>query len=191
MRTLGRRLFPALVVLVMTAVFLIPETACAQPNDYRIGPDDVLDVVVWDNIALSRTVPVRPDGRISLPLLNDVMVAGLTPMELRKELVSRLALYTPAPEVSVIVREVHSFKVSVVGQVKTPGRYDLKGRTTVLDLLATAGPFTDFAAPRRIFVIRTNELGSARIPFNYDKVVAGEAKHANFVLQPGDIVVVP
>ncbi len=112
-------------------------------------------------------------------------------MELREELVRRLGRYMQAPEVSVIVREVHSFKASIVGQVKAPGRYDLKGRTTVLDLLATAGPFSDFAAPRRIFVMRTNGHGVVRIPFNYYKVLAGDAEHVNFVLEPGDIVVVP
>src|SRR2546430_4986424 len=113
--------------------------------DYRIGPEDVLDIAVWHNEAMSRTVPVRPDGKISLPLLNEVQAAGLTPPQLRDVLMKRLTDYMPSPEVSVIVREVHSFKVSVIGEVKTPGRYELNSPATVLDVLAQAGPFTDFA----------------------------------------------
>src|SRR3989442_4697324 len=118
--------------LVVTAVTLLIVAGFAaaqeQPKgrpgageagwEYRIGPEDVLDIAVWNNTALSRTVPVRPDGKISLPLLNDVQAAGLTPMQLRDVLIKKLAEYTPTPEVSVIIREVHSFKVSVIGEVK-------------------------------------------------------------------------
>src|SRR5213593_908847 len=111
----------------------------APPEEYRIGPEDVLYVAVWKNEAMSREVPVRPDGMISLPLLNDVQAAGLTPMQLREVLMRRLAEYIPTPEVSVIVQEVRSSKISILGEVVHPGRYDLKGRTTVLDLLALAG----------------------------------------------------
>src|SRR5439155_12577472 len=115
----------------------------AEANgEYRVGPADQLDIAVWNNPAISRTMPVRPDGKISLPLLNDVQAAGLTPAQLRDVLMKRLTDYMPSPEVSVIVREVHSFKVSVIGEVKTPGRYELKSRATVLDVLAQAGPFT-------------------------------------------------
>src|SRR6266516_2638912 len=117
-----------------------------EQGDYRIGPEDVLDVAVWNNTDITRTVPVRPDGKISLPLLNDVEAAGLTPMQLRERLTHSLAGYIPAPTVSVIVREVHSFKVTVIGEVKTPGRYELKSRSTVLDVLAMAGGLTQFAA---------------------------------------------
>jgi polysaccharide export outer membrane protein len=109
-------------------------TALANSNaldtaaEYQIGPEDVLDISVWKNPELSRTVPVRPDGKVSLPLLNDFRVAGLTPSDLREQLVSRLSDFVPTPEVSVIVREVHSRKVAVVGAVKTAGRYELKSR---------------------------------------------------------------
>jgi polysaccharide biosynthesis/export protein len=98
----------------------------AERPDYRIGPEDVLEVSVWKNEAMSQTVPVRPDGMISLPLLNDVPAAGMTPMELKELLAKRLSEYMPSPEVSVIVREVRSFKVSVIGEVAHPGRYELK-----------------------------------------------------------------
>ena len=160
-------------------------------GDYNIGPEDVLDIAVWNNTAISRTVPVRPDGKISLPLLNDVQAAGLTAMQLRGVLTKKLAEYVPTPEVSVIVREVRSFKVSVIGEVKTPGRYELKSRATVLDVLAQAGPFSDFASRARIFVLRLNGTTMKRIPFNYNKVIAADGEAENFLLQPGDIVVVP
>jgi polysaccharide export outer membrane protein len=165
--------------------------AAAADGEYRIGPEDLLDIAVWNNTAISRTVPVRPDGKISLPLLNDVQAAGLSPAQLRDVLMKRLADYMPSPEVSVIVREVHSFKVSVIGEVKTPGRYELKSRATVLDVLAQAGPFTDFASRARIFVLRSNGTAVKRIPFNYNKVVSSDPSDGNFYLQPGDIVVVP
>ena len=160
-------------------------------GEYRIGPEDVLDIAVWNNTTISRAVPVRPDGWISLPLLNDVQAAGLTPMQLRDILAKRLAAFMPSPEVSVIVREIKSFKVAVIGEIKTPGHYELKSRTTVLDILAKAGPFSDFAARRRIVVLRLNGQAMKRIPFNYDKVIAADGEHENFFLQPGDIVVVP
>src|SRR5438445_8821420 len=99
-----------------------------EQGDYKIGPEDVLDVAVWNNTAISRTVPVRPDGKISLPLLNDVQAAGLTPMQLRDVLTKKLVEYVPAPEVSIIVREVRSFNVSVIGEIRAPGRYELTSR---------------------------------------------------------------
>ena len=165
--------------------------AAAVDGEYRIGPEDLLDISVWNNTAISRSVPVRPDGKISLPLLNDVQAAGLSAMQLRDALTKKLAEYVPTPEVSIIVREVRSFKVSVIGEIKTPGRYELKSRATVLDVLAQAGPFSDFASRARIFVLRLNGTTMKRIPFNYNKVIAADGEAENFLLQPGDIVVVP
>ncbi len=165
--------------------------AAGMPGEYKVGPDDVLDIAVWNTPTLSRVVPVRPDGKISLPLLNDVPVAGLTPMQLKDVLAKRFAEFVPTPEVSVIVREVRSFNISVVGEIRNPGRYELRGRTTVLDALAKAGPFTDFASRGKIVVLRPNGAATKRIPFNYSKVIAADGEHENFVLQPGDIVVVP
>src|SRR3989442_4359067 len=124
---LSKLLREALVVLSLGAALLsAPETVSAQPSDYLIGPEDMLDISVWNNTAMSRTVPVRPDGKISLPLLNDMQAAGLTPMQLRNALSKKLEEYIPTPEVSVIVKEVHSFKVSVVGEVKKPCRHELQ-----------------------------------------------------------------
>lgn len=158
---------------------------------YRIGPEDVLQISVWNNEAMSRTAPVRPDGKISLPLLNDVAAAGLTPMELRERLMQRLVEYMPHPEVSVIVTEVRSFKVSVIGQVPKPDRYELKSAATVMDVLALAGGFTEFASRSRIVVIRANGQKTERIPFDYEKVRTGDPKQVNFNLRPSDIVLVP
>src|SRR3989441_4297459 len=158
------------------------------PDAYRIGPEDVLQVAVWKNEAMSRTVPVRPDGKISLPLLNDVQAAGLTALELREVLASKLAEYMPSPEVSVIVSDVRSFKVSVMGEVARPGRFELKSWTTVVDALALAGGFTQFATRSRIIILHPDGATMKRIPFNYNKL-AGEQE--NFYLRNGDIVLVP
>lgn len=160
-------------------------------SDYKIGPEDLLDVSVWNNAALSRTAPVRPDGKISLPLLNDIQAAGLTPMQLRDVIVKKLVEYMPNPEVSVIVREVNHFKVSVLGEVKKPGRYDFRSDATVLDAIALAGGFNDFAARSKIMILRNNGGATKRIPVNYNRIVAASAEQDNFVLQPGDIVLVP
>jgi polysaccharide biosynthesis/export protein len=159
-------------------------------DSYRIGPEDVLDISVWNNTAISRVVPVRPDGKISLPLLADVQAAGLTPAELRDVLDRMLVTYMATPEVSVIVREVHSFKVSVLGQVKTPGRYELRNRATVLDVLALAGGFNDFANKSRILILRQDGRILRRFSFNYGGLVSGEDTRQDLFLQPGDVVVV-
>jgi polysaccharide export outer membrane protein len=167
------------------------EGTAADLPGYRIGPEDVVQISVWGNEAVSRTAPVRPDGRISLPLLNDVQAAGLTPMELRQELSRRLGEYMPQPEVAVSVTEVRSFKVSVIGAVGKPGRYELKSRTTVIDVLAMAQGFTEFAARSRVVVLRSEGSGVDRLAFDYDKVASGIAGHTNFYVHAGDIVLVP
>ncbi|HSB60171.1 MAG TPA: polysaccharide biosynthesis/export family protein, partial [Vicinamibacteria bacterium] len=169
----------------------LADAASREPLGYRIGPEDVLQVAVWKNETLSRTVPVRPDGMISLPLLNDVQAAGLTPMELRDALVKKLVEYTPSPEVSVIVAEVHSFKVSVVGAVERPGRFDTRTWVTVLDALALAGGFTEFADRSRVVVLRAEGGATRRIPFDYTRLDREKDAQPNFHLCPGDIIVVP
>lgn len=172
----------------------------SEPNDYRIGPEDILQINVWQNAELSRTVPVRPDGKISLPLVNDVQAGGLTPMQLRDVLKEKLAEYVPAAEISVIVGDVQSFNVSVIGKVQTAGRYKLKGPTTVLDVLALAGGFQEFADPDRIVILRPEPFfvqgrrtGQTfkRLQFNYKKVISAGGETDNLPIQPGDIIVVP
>ncbi len=162
----------------------------AALRDYTIGPEDVLDISVWKNPELSKTVPVRPDGKVSLPLINDIHAAGLTPALLREELTTRLSEYVPSPEVSVIVREVHSAKVAVVGAVRTPGRYELRSPATVLEIIALAQGFTDFAARDRIVVLRQNGPTTTRIPFKYGSLLEGSDQD-NFFVQAGDIILVP
>ena len=197
-----------LVVALLTTLTLWPAAALAQapprpgaaapkpaPKDdgtldnYRIGPEDVLAVSVWKNDAMSRVVPVRPDGMISLPMLDDLQAAGLTPMQLRDVIAQKLTEFVPSPAVSVIVNEVKSFKVAVIGEVLRPARYELKSRTTVLDVLALAGGFNQFAARTRLVLIRTEGNRQNRIPVNYNKLINGEEN--NPVLTPGDIIIVP
>lgn len=163
----------------------------AEPAEYRIGPADVLQVSVWKNEALTRTVPVRPDGMISLPLVNEIRAAGLTPMQLRDALKRKLADFVPNAEVSVVVLEIHSFVVSVLGEVRTPGRYELSSSTTVLDVLARAGGITEFAKRSGVLVLRADGGATKRIPFNYNKVIAAPDANENFLVRPGDIIVVP
>jgi len=185
-------------VLGGTASAQRPATTAVKPvaadlaglERYKIGPEDTLAVSVWKNEAMSRVVLVRPDGMISLPLLDDVAAAGLTPMQLRDVLAARLAEYLPSPVVSVIVNDVHSFKVSVIGEVPRPGRYELKSRTTVLDMLALAGGFNQFASRSKVVVLRTEGTDRNRLLFNYSKAVSGSDEE-NFYVQPNDIVVVP
>jgi polysaccharide biosynthesis/export protein len=168
-------------------------SANAAPDAFRIGPEDMLHISVWKNDTISRTVPVRPDGKISLPLLADVQAAGLTPTELQAVLVKRLSDFIqPAPEVAVIVIEVHSFKVSVLGEVARPGRYELKSWTTVADILAMAGGFTPFASRSRIVIVRLDANGIKRIPFDYKKLFDSDgADGVSVYLHPGDTVLVP
>lgn len=160
-------------------------------GEYRIGPEDVLQIAVWKNDAMSRSVSVRPDGKISLPLLNEIQAAGLTPTELRLVIAKQLTEYMPNPEVSVIVVELRSFKVSIIGEVPKPGRYELKSWTTMLDLLALAGGFNQFSSRGKIFVLRPEGTAMKRIPFNYNKAVSEGGEQENLYLRAGDIVVVP
>ena len=161
----------------------------AAPDVYRIGPEDALQISVWKNDSLTRAVQVRPDGKISLPLLNDVQAAGLSALELRDVLAQKLAAYMPNPEVSVIVSDIRSFKVSVIGEVSRPGRLELRSWTTVLDALALSGGFTQFASRSKIVILQPDGKTMKRIPFNYNKALDGE--QPNFYLRNGDIILVP
>ncbi|MBI1735582.1 MAG: polysaccharide biosynthesis/export family protein [Candidatus Rokubacteria bacterium] len=164
--------------------------APAVPTDYVIGPEDVLNISVWKNEALSRTLPVRPDGKISLPLLHDVQAAGLTAMQLREKLTSALSEFIPNPDVSVIVSEVRSFRVSVMGEVHKPGILYFKSEATILDAIAMAGGFRDFASPSKIVVFRKDGNGKTqKLQFNYNRAVKSDGD--NLVLRTGDVIVVP
>ena len=170
-----------------------PDASSTATADYEyvIGPADVIEVAVWQNVLISRTVPVRPDGKISLPVINDVQAAGLTPSQLQAFLNKALASYMQTPEVSVIVREVHSFNVSVIGNVSKPGRYSFDRRITVLDALALAGGLTEYADRGKIVIMRRSGARSEQLPFAYDKVAAGNgSSQLNFFIQPDDIILV-
>jgi len=167
------------------------QAAGADGGVYRIGPEDILEISVWKNADLTRPVVVRPDGRISLPLLNDVQAANLTPMQLRDTLAKGLAAYISDPEVSVIVKEIHSVRVSVVGMVQKPNRYELHSQTTVLEALAMAGGFSDFAKRDRIVIYRRDGNSWKTIDFSYGRLINDADVNQNFVIMPGDIVVVP
>jgi|SRR5690349_18630394 polysaccharide biosynthesis/export protein len=172
-------------------------TAQATPapsvtDDYVIGPEDVLAINVWREPEVSRVVPVRPDGKISLPLVGDVQASGRTPMELRSELAEKLKAKILNPEVSVIVQEVKSQKFNIVGEVLRPGSYPLAEKITILDALAEAGGFQQFAKVRKIYVLRRLADGSqVRLPFDYKWVIKGRNSAQNVEVKPGDTIVVP
>ena len=169
------------------------EPVVAQPGEYIIGPEDVLDFHVWNNDELSRTVPVRPDGKISLPLVNDIQAAGLTPNQLRQQLTMALSPYFKddvLPEVSVMVKDIRSFKVAVLGSVRMPNLYEVRSEATVLDMLARAQGFDDWANEGGIVVIRRTGGTETRLKFDYKKALEGR-DGANFFVEPGDIIHVP
>jgi polysaccharide export outer membrane protein len=188
-----------LVLSLLAALVSCGGASAAQPQagevtgapGYRIGAEDVLEVSVFGNEALSRTVAVRPDGMISLPLINDVKAAGLTPMELRESLRKKLIEFVPSPEIAVIVTEVRSLMISVIGQVMKPGRYDLRAAATVVEALALAGGLKEFASRSDIVVIRLEGGTKRKLPFDYKALISTKAPQQNFPLRPGDIVLVP
>jgi polysaccharide export outer membrane protein len=162
-------------------------------GDYKIGSEDVLEVIVWKNPELTKVVSVRPDGKISLPLVGDVMAVGLTADQLTKEIATRLKDYKESPTVSVVVQQVNSYSLYVMGEVAHPGRYQMKTYTTVLQAISTAGGFTPFAAKNKMFVLRKSSGTGVetRISASYDDIVSGSDSSKNIVLIPGDTVVVP
>src|SRR5438876_2352639 len=166
----------------------------AKPHDdtFIIGVDDVLAVNVWKETEVSRSVPVRSDGKISLPLVGEVQAAGETPHQLELAIAKRLQSYISEPEVTVIVQQINSQKFNILGQVTKPGFYSLANSPTVLDALAMAGGFRDFAKKKSIYVLRQNPDGTTtRLPFNYKYVIQGKNAAQNVKLQPHDTVYVP
>ncbi|MFP2904398.1 polysaccharide biosynthesis/export family protein [Pyxidicoccus sp. 3LFB2] len=156
---------------------------------YRIGREDVLDVAVWRDPELSRTLPVRPDGFISMPMVGEVQAAGKTPTELAEALKQSFRPYVQEPRVTVIVREVNSSRVFVTGEVANPGAYPLRGRVSLLQAIALAGGFTDFANSDGIVVIRTDANGG-QIPVRYSDLISPDGGQ-ELILRPGDTIVVP
>ncbi len=164
----------------------------SSDEEYVIGTQDLLAINVWHEPELSRSVPVRPDGKISMPLVGDLEVRGLTPRLLQLRLVKELEAYIRKPQVTVIVEEANSHKFFVMGQVQRPGAYPLTSSMTVLDALATAGGFKDFAKVNKIVVLRTIADGSReRMPFQYKQAIKGGKSTLPMQLMPGDTVIVP
>jgi polysaccharide export outer membrane protein len=170
-----------------------PTATQVQANDgeYKIGAQDVLRIDVWKEDQLTRTVPVRPDGKVTLPLLNDVQAAGLTPMQLAGVLSDGLKKYINSPQVTVTVTEINSRRIYVSGEVARPGAFPLLPNMTVLQALSSSGGFTQFAKLKNIYVLRTEDGKQVKLPFNYKDAVNGKKPEQNVLLQPGDVIVVP
>jgi len=163
----------------------------ASGDQYVIGPEDVLYISVWREETLTRTILVRADGKISMPLIDEVQAAGLTPLQLKQNLTEKLKQFIDNPNVSVVVTEANSFKVYVTGEVRTPGVYRLRSETTLLQVIPMAGGFTEWANQKKITIIRKEGGKEKRITANYKKILEGEDPKSNVVLKPGDTVVVP
>lgn len=159
--------------------------------DYKIGPMDVLRIDVWKEADISRVVPVRPDGKISLPLLGDIQAAGLTTMQLSAVIAGGLKEYITNPQVTVSLSEINSRRVYITGEVTRPGALPLLPNMTVLQALSSTGGFTQFAKLKGIYVLRTENGKKMKYPFNYKNVVAGRNQEQDIELQPGDVIVVP
>jgi len=170
-----------------------PEPAGGQPpSEYVIGPTDVLDVSVWKEPDISRTVTVRPDGKISLPLVGELEASGKTPVELQGIISQKLQRYIDTPEVTVLMHDVKSGAVAIFGKVAKPGSYPLNHQMTVLDVIAAAGGFKDYAKLTQIYVLRINPDGSTvRFKFNFKEVIKGRDLSQNITLLPRDTVYVP
>jgi polysaccharide export outer membrane protein len=167
-----------------------PAKSAENSPDYVIGADDTLHISVWKEPDLSETLPVRPDGKISMPLLNDITAAGLTPLELKDSITDKLKKYISDPRVTVVVTAMNSRRIFVTGEVTHSGPISLLPHMTVLQALAQAG-FTQFANPKAIYLLRTQDGKQEKLPFNYKDVVKGNHPEQNIELKPGDTIVVP
>jgi polysaccharide export outer membrane protein len=166
------------------------KVAVTDPN-YIIGGQDMLDISVWKEAELSRTVPVRPDGKISLPLLNDVQAAGLTPTQLAAQITESLKKFVTDPQVTVIVSQINSQRIYILGEVNRAGAYPLLPDMTILQGLSSAGGFTQFANQKKIYMFRVENGKQVKFPFNYKDVIDGKQPDENVILKAGDTIVVP
>ena len=195
MRTFTLRPIAAGVVLALMAAMTGAQAVTRAEGDdpanvYAIGPGDVLEISVWKNPDLSVTVPVRPDGRISVPLLGDVKAAGMTPLALKQTLTNGYKEYVTAPGVSVVVKEIHSRKIFVTGEVAKPGEFDLQPRTKLMQALALAGGLTPYAKGR-VVVLRDDGRQDKRYEIEIGAIVSGKRPQDNLLLRPGDTLIVP
>ena len=208
-----RAVFGLLVLVAMSATVFAQTAPSAEPaapaqgtsaapaankagipvdESFVIGADDILGISVWKEAEVSRTVTVRSDGKISLPLVGELQAAGKTPKQLEEEIRSKLSAFITDPAVTLIVQEIRSHRFNVLGQVSHPGSYVLTSTTTVLDAIALSGGFRDFAKQKNIYILRAGPDGNkVRLPFNYREVVKGDKGKQNIKLETGDTVVVP
>ena len=163
----------------------------ADSDQYIIGPEDVLDIHVWREDALSRTISVRMDGKISLPLIDEIRAAGLSPLQLKEAITQRLKELIENPIVTVIVKEVNSHKVYITGNVKNPGIYKIRSETSIVQLISIAGGVADWASTQKIVIIRKENGKERVITVNYKKIIKGEDLSSNLILKPGDTIIVP
>ena len=174
-----------------------PDTASksatgVRPDSYIIGAEDVLTVFVWKEPDMTKTVPVRPDGMISLPLIGEIKAAGYTPVQLQDVLAESMKKMISDPQVTVVVEKIGSLNFNIVGEVNHPGYFPLTRRMTVLDAIAMAGGFKDFAKSKKVYILRTAANGTQeRLPFNYKAVIKGQNQQQNIELLPRDTIVVP
>ena len=192
-------------MMVVWIVFIFIPAAYAQDDkekkpqpewmpvseSYVIGPEDVLSIHVWKEEAFSRTVPVRMDGKISLPLIDDVQAAGFTARQLKEVLTGKFKEFVENPNVSVTVVEANSFKVFISGQVRSPGVYRLRSETSLLHFIPMVGGFTDWANQKKILIIRREGGKEKRLTINYKKIVSGKDPDSNIMLKSGDTIIVP
>jgi polysaccharide export outer membrane protein len=172
-----------------------PETGTstkAHDDSYVIGNDDHLSINVWKEPDLTKNIPVRSDGKISLPLVGEMQASGRTPLQLESDISSRLRNYITAPEVTVIVEQINSKKYNILGYVGRPGAYALTLTTTVMDAIALAGGFKDFAKSKGVYILRQNPDGTqSRLTFNYKDFIKGKNLSQNVKVEPGDMIIVP
>jgi polysaccharide export outer membrane protein len=168
-----------------------PKKAANTDANYVIGAQDVLDISVWKEPEVSRVVPVRPDGKISLPLLNDVQASGLTPAELAAQITDSLKKYVTNPQVTVIVTTINSQRIYVMGEVTRQGAFPMIPGMTVLQAISSGGGFTQFARTKNIYVLRVENGKSVKYPFNYKEVLNGKKPEQDILLKAGDTIVVP
>lgn len=185
--------------LGVLAIWAVPSPSLGAPVDavrgeaeYVIGVDDVLNVIVWRNEAFTKIVRVRPDGKITLPLINDIQAAGVTPGRLRDVITDALTDYLDSPKVSVIVQEVNSAKITILGEVRKPGVYPLRAHMTMFDAVALAEGFSDFASPNHIVILRKNGGGEVtRLRVKYWDAIKGRVDIRELMLETGDTILVP
>lgn len=163
----------------------------AHDDKFIIGNDDVLNINVWNEPNLSHAIPVRSDGKISLPLVGELQAAGKTPLQLEGDISEKLKNFITTPQVSVMVQEIKSQNFNILGQVAKPGSYSLTTASTIVDAIAAAGGFKDFAKQKSIYILRQSAHGETRIPFNYKDFIKGNNTSKNIPLEPHDTIVVP